>query len=125
MKTRTALLLSMLLLSLVLGVQICKGQNTPAETDQSAPILSGSGLKSEDVAVKADAVFVGEITKMGLLDESAPGRDSYHGVQVKVLQVLRGTVAAQVSVTLYATYTAREQPPKVGGTYIFFARKNN
>jgi hypothetical protein len=125
MKTKT-LTFSMLglMLSLVLGIQITKGQNTPAGVEQSEPVLSGSTLKSEDVMVKADAIFVGEIVEIGFPTAKAPGRGSYYGVQVKVLQVLRGSVDAQVTVTLYTTYSAHEQPPKVGNTYIFFAHKN-
>ncbi|MDB4793750.1 hypothetical protein OAG63_01825, partial [Methylacidiphilales bacterium] len=54
------------------------------------------------------------------------GRAAYHGVQVKILQVLRGAADTQVTVTLYATFeeNVHEQPPKINGTYIFLAHKN-
>ncbi len=128
MKTRTPfpLPISWIVLSLILCVQIMKAQNAPAGAVQSEPLLSGSSLKSEDLALKADAIFVGEITAIGGGNPKATGRSAYHGVQVKVLEVLRGSVAAQVSVTLYARFEGgiHEQAPKVGGTYIFFAHKN-
>jgi hypothetical protein len=126
MKTKTAHLWSILWIVLVFGIQVSKAQNTPAGVGQTEPVLSGSALKSEDTATKVDAVFVGEITTIGGGNPKATGRSAYRGVQVKVLQVLRGSVAPQVSVTLYARFEGgvHEQPPVVGGTYIFFAHKN-
>jgi len=116
MKTRIALPLSMLglVLGLVLGIQPVKAQNEP--------VLNGSTLKAEDIAAKADAVFVGEIIQMGFPNPSAPGLASY-GTQVKVLQVLRGSVDAQITVTIDTHAMNREEPPKVGTQYIFFVKK--
>ena len=103
-----------LVLGLVLGVQPVKAQNEP--------VLTGSALKSEDIAAKTDAVFVGEIMQIGFPNPSSPGMASY-GVQVKVLQVLRGSVEGQAIVTVATRAINREEPPKAGSQYIFFAKK--
>jgi hypothetical protein len=119
MKTQNAfsMLTLWMLLNLVLGLQPVKAQNEP--------LLSGSTLKSEDIAVKVDAVFVGEITDPGLTVPTSPGMASYNGVQVKVLQVLRGSIDAQtITVKLDIFAANREEPPKVGTQYIFFVKKD-
>ena len=115
-----------IILSLVLGIQISKAQNSPAEAVQNEPILSGSSLKSEDTVIKSDAIFIGQITQMGFQSLKAAGRSSYYGNIVKILQVLRGTVDAQIKITLYVYYVSDtpENPPKTGNSYIFFVKKN-
>jgi hypothetical protein len=126
-KTRFQPLILLISFSLILGFQISKAQNALSETRENISIkLSGSDLKSEDIVLKANAVFVGEITELGHPNTKAPGQNVYHGVQIKVLQVLRGSVDAQVTVTLYIHFApnSSENPPKVGNTYIFFAHKN-
>ena len=116
-----------LMLSLIIGVQIVAAQNTtnPGAV-QAEPKLSGSRFKTEDMALKADAVFVGEITQMGSPTAKMAGAVVYHGVQVKILQVLRGSIDPQSTFTLYVsgTTTFHEDSPKVGSSYIFFVRKN-
>lgn len=120
-----ALVIVFALLNLVFLVKALKAQNAPTETGRAESTnLAGSTLKMEDTVLKANAIFVGEIIQEGIPDVSAPGRSAYSGVKVKVLQVLRGSVDAQVSVTLYTTYSSNEQPPKAGSTYIFLAHKN-
>jgi hypothetical protein len=100
-----------------LGLQLSKAQNEL--------VLSGSSLKSEDIATKVDAIFVGEITAIGFGNTKEKGESSYRGVQVKVLQVLRGAVDTSITVTLYVVgrMDFHEDPPKVGSSYIFFAKK--
>jgi hypothetical protein len=124
MKTKIVLPLLGIAFSIVFGYQTANAQDTSSGDSQSESVLSGSALRSEDVLGKADAVFVGEIEEIGFPTAKAPGRGAYYGVQVKVSQVLRGTVAARISVTLYTVFARNERPPKVGGTYIFFAHKN-
>ncbi len=120
MKTQIALSLSIvwIVLSFLVGIQPMSAQNEP--------VLSGSKLRSEDVAAKADVVFVGEITAIGFGDTKAEGESAYRGVQVKVLQVLQGTVAASITVTLHVVgmMEYHEDPPKVGNSYIFFVKKS-
>ena len=69
---------------------------------------------------------MGEITTIGFGGFKAPGESVYRGVQVIVLQVLRGTVADSIAVTLHVVGRTEfhEDPPKVGGSYIFFVEKN-
>lgn len=125
MKPKNPLLFTLLLPLLFFGIQMVKAQNIPAGASQNQSILSGSRLKSEDVTTKVDAVFIGEIEEIGFPTTLSPGALTYHGVKVKVLQVLRGSVGAEVTVTLYAERTSnvREQAPKVSGTYIFFIKQ--
>lgn len=130
MKTRTALPVTMLwiMLSLVFTIQISRAQNTPAGAEQNEPALSGSTLRSEDVATKADAVFVGQITHLGFSNLKALGEAVYRGLQVKVLQVLRGSVDPQSTFTLRVmvpSISSHENPPAVGSTYIFFVKKDD
>jgi hypothetical protein len=128
MKTRTALPMSVLLilLSLTLGVQPVKSQNAPAATASSDSMkLTGSTLREEDLVAKSDAIFIGEIADPGLTVPTSPGMASYSGVQVKVLQVLRGSVDPQVTVKLDIFATNHEGPPQVGSSYIFFVHKEN
>lgn len=108
-----------LVFSLVLIGQPVKAQNEP--------VLSGSTLKSEDLASKCDAIFIGQIAKLGYPVLASAGAVSYHGVEVKVLQVLRGSIDGEVvKVTLLAMsgQNVHEAPPEVGNTYIFFVHKN-
>jgi hypothetical protein len=128
MKTRTILspLILWILLSSILGIQMSEAQNSPAEASQNGPALTGSSQKSEDIVVKADAIFVGEVTTIGFGELKAPGESVYRGVQVKVSKVFRGTVADSITVTLLVVgrMEFHEDPPKVGNSYIFFVKKN-
>jgi hypothetical protein len=129
MKKRTIFSPSTLwiLLSFILSFQMSKAQNSPAEASQNEPALTGSSQKSEDIVVKADAVFVGEITTIGFGGFKAPGESVYRGVQIKVLQVFRGTVADSIAVTLHVVgrMEFHEDPPKVGNSYILFVKKSD
>ena len=113
-----------IVLVLVFSVQVSSAQNNaPAEM-----VLSGSTFKSEDVLAKADVVFVGTITEAGsevLLPPTAPyAGPLYGGVKVNVLQVLRGSIGAQVSVSLFTSFVHHEKLHTVGSSYIFFVKKN-
>jgi hypothetical protein len=111
-----------LMLNLFLGIQLVKAQNASKAMDQNVPVLTGSTLKSEDIAVKADSIFIGEIVQMSFPDATAPDLASY-STRVKVLQVLRGSANAQVTVSIDTYAMNHEEPPKVATPYIFFVRK--
>jgi hypothetical protein len=121
MKIKYLLPLSMwTLFNLVASIQGLKAQNTPA-----GEILSGSTQKSEDIASKVDAVFVGQVTQIGFAVPEGDATASYPGIRVKILQVLRGSISAQVvKVTLRTTWRqdVHETPPTVGSSYIFFVK---
>ncbi len=127
MKLKYFLLLTICaLFTIVVNLQSLKAQN-PTTTRQGEPILSGSAQKSEEIAAKANTVFIGKIIELGDPVPIAMDTASYSGVQVKVLQILRGTVNDEVvKVTLHTTWgrNMHETPPVIGNTYIFFARKN-
>jgi len=125
MKTRNTLARTplLMLLSLSLILQALEAQNNTEGTDQNKSIdLSGSTVKTEDIAMKVDAIFVGQIVDIGSPMPGALGQAVYYGVKVNVLQILRGTVDANVTVTLYVTrgMNVHEEPPKTGNSYIFF-----
>jgi hypothetical protein len=115
------------LFNMLVSIQSVKAQN-PVAAGQGESILTGSAQKSEEIAAKADVVvFIGKIIELGDPVPASTDTASYSGVQVKVLQVLRGTVDGDVvKVTLRTTWgrNVHESPPVVGSTYIFFARKN-
>ncbi|MCE0482915.1 MAG: hypothetical protein LV479_01600, partial [Methylacidiphilales bacterium] len=46
------------------------------------------------------------------------------GNKIKVLQVIRGSVEGQVTISFKIRGGLHEQPPQEGDTYIFFAHKN-
>jgi len=90
--------------------------------------LTGSDLKVENAALHSDAIFVGQITDVGAEEEFPPASayagPLYHGVKIKIIQVLRGTVGTQTSVTLFVDFVAQEKLQTVGNSYIFFVTKN-
>ena len=88
MATR-AIILAALVAFLLIGIVRADG----------TPTLAGSSIKTEDVALKCNAVFVGKITLVGPPTGAAPGLATF-GVKVTVLQVLRGTVDAQVGIRI-------------------------
>ncbi len=100
-------------------------QNVLTGSTQNESILSGSSLKSKELTLKVDAIFIGTITKIGFPVPAETDTASYSGIEVKVLQVLRGSVDAQiVTVTLRTKGSLHEAPPVVGSSYIFFVHKN-
>ena len=88
----------------------------------NAPALTGSNAKITDALAQSDAVFVGQVKDIGFGDFKAKGGLMFRGVQVNVLQVLRGAVGASVTVTLGVVGIAgfHEDPPTTGNSYIFF-----
>lgn len=117
-----------IVLSLVFTIQISRAQNTPAGAGQNEPMLTGSTLRSDDVATKADAVFVGQITHLGFSNLKALGEAVYRGVQVNILQVLRGSLDPQSTFTLRVmvpSTRSHENPPTVGISYIFFVKRDD
>jgi hypothetical protein len=90
----------------------------------------GDDLKPEFALKKSDAIFVGEITAQGIEDHgdsfsfAYPG-DHFCGVNVKVTQVLRGTVPNKTSVTLFVKSPPRDDPSVLKGPYIFFVKNND
>ena len=123
MKTRNApqLYLVWMFFSLVFGFF----QNAPA-TSPSDSELSGRDIKIENAVSKSDSIFVGKISKMRLGSITATDRVAYGGVQIRVLQFLRGSIDSQSLVTIYitASHVVHEAPPEVGMPYIFFVTKN-
>jgi hypothetical protein len=110
---------------LVLDTPMTKAQDNSGGKGPTEPInLSGSNLKAEEIVLKSDAVFVGEITQTS---DGPPAAASMHsvGVQVKVLQILKGSVDTEISVTMDVYSIYREGPPQVGSSYIFFAHKED
>ena len=90
--------------------------------------LSGSAVKEEDIVSKCTAVLVGTITKAGVLDQVGarplPG-PLYHGVEVKVSKVIRGSTSDQIFVTIQVSNIEHEAVPEVGDSYIFFLQKDS
>jgi hypothetical protein len=87
--------------------------------------FTGSEVKMDITANKADAIFVGQIEKIGGPTLAAIGEKAYYGVEVKVVEVLKGTVNPEVSVALTARTDAKvpESAPEASKTYIFFVKK--
>jgi len=112
MATR-AIILAALVAFLLIGIVRADG----------TPTLAGSSIKTEDVALKCNAVFVGKITHVGPPTGAAPGLATF-GVKVTVLQVLRGTVDAQVGIRIDDDVLNHESAPKVENTYVFFVEKD-
>jgi hypothetical protein len=107
----------LLLACLALGIQPLKAKNEP--------VLSGSTQKTENIVLKCDAVFIGQITHMRLGPPASSNVASYTGVKVKVLQMLRGSFDEQIPVMLNVLALNHEEAPTTEGTYIFFLKKES
>jgi hypothetical protein len=93
---------------------------------ENSPKLPGSTVKTEEVALKCDAVFVGQITDIGHWGPpTSPDLISLQGVKIKILQVLRGSVDSEISVEIFWFDTNSEESPKAQSTYIFFLNKTH
>jgi hypothetical protein len=101
--------------ALIISMGLCKGQAA----------FTGSEVRSEKVVKQSDAIFTGQIEEIGAAVVKAFGEKSYYGVKVKVLEVLKGTVDPEVSVSSIARTDTKvpEVAPETGKTYIFFAEK--
>ncbi len=90
--------------------------------------LVGHSLKVKTAVSKADAIFIGEVLSPGA--EVDQGADAGYagpllkGVKVKVVKTLRGSVADQVSLSLFVETVGGEgeKRPQVGQSYIFFVQ---
>ena len=77
---------------------------------------------------KADAVFVGQITRLGSSNLKELGVAVYRGVQVTASQILRGSLDPQSTFTLRVmmlSTRSTENPPTVGSSYIFFVKRDD
>ena len=88
-----------------------------------APILSGSKVETKDAVARSNAVFVGELIKLGGGIAARSISPTFLGNDVKVLQVLRGSVEGHILVSLSISGPAHEEPPAEGENYIFFVHK--
>ena len=116
------------ILLLILGIEPLNAQNPPATGPNESIKLSGSAIKAEDIVLSCDAVCVGEIEDMGLpTNSSTTGLVVYSGIEVKVLQILRGAVEHQIKFTLNTlkSPSIQEMPPNFGSSYIFFVNRNS
>jgi len=130
MKKQFVLLLSMswIALSLVISVQVSHAQNAPTGAGQTEPVkLTGGDVKSEDAILKTDVLFIGQITHLGFGNLKAQGEAVYRGMQIKVIQILRGSLQPESTFTLrvFHVYSSDEYPPTEGSSYIFFAKRND
>ena len=117
------LVIFMAMIGLVCGSPALKAQDTPVSSDQK---LTGSVVKVEDIISTCDAVFLGEITDIGV--PSDPADDGWtvtSGIGVSVSENLRGSVESQIKVTLrtLSSSSTQESTPKFEGSYIFFVNK--
>ena len=106
--------------------------------------LPGSAVNIEDAVSKGPDVFVGAITEAGseiLVPPKMPYQGNmYRGIKVTILRVysdhqlrtlpnqqldpLLGPIGDQTSVGLFVDTNLDETQPKVGGSYIFIAPRN-
>jgi hypothetical protein len=99
------------------------------KTSQNHDFFSGDDLKPETALVKSDAIFVGEITTVGMQDQGYSFSYAYPGIHlcgvgVNVTQVLRGAVGNKTSVTLFVKAPLPSDPSELKGPYIFFVKSN-
>jgi hypothetical protein len=94
--------------------------------DGAQTAFTGSEAKLDDVVSKADVIFVGQVEKIGGPVLAAIAQKAYFGVEIKVVNVLKGAVDnPMVSVALIAKTdtTVPEVAPQANQTYIFFVKK--
>jgi len=97
--------------------------DTPADSVGSAR-LTGSQLKSEDLILTADAIWVGKIIKMG--SESSYGPNlTMQGNQAQIIEFLRCDSQSPIEVDIPVDLGKGEAKPEAGVPYIFFVTKNN
>ena len=101
-----------------------KAQNFVSGSQNPSSGLSGSDLKAEDVVVKSDAVFIGNITGVVAGASAKEQGVTTFVVSVGVTECLRGDVAGQLTASLKVFMGYRQKPPESGNSYIFFVRKN-
>ena len=127
---KTIAVLPVLFVALLASVKPLESQNAPASTTPGESVkLTGSDLKSDDLILKAEAIYTGKITDMGVQDKGTPDApyagSTYRGAHVQLLQILRCGMYDQMAVTLTVDVTRHESIPKVGNSYIFFVTKDS
>jgi hypothetical protein len=110
-------------LFLAAAVQGYPQTNSAPQITVDGSKLSGSWHKPEELIVKSDAIFTGELLSLSPPDFVASGSPSY-GAKVKVFQLLKGTVNSEITVILRVTNIGpiTEKKPELNHTYIFFAK---
>jgi hypothetical protein len=100
-------------------------QTSPVATLPNKPVvLAGSTLKTEDIVLQSDAIFIGKLIDLGWGETASSGHDT-RGAYITVLQILRGSLKGRVGVRMNMLHgpKVREASPKVGDTYIFFIKQ--
>lgn len=119
MKHYKILLLPFFLILTIISAGVAIGDTTSA----ASPLqYSGSEKKAEDIVTTCDAIFIGQIIAKGPVMLTKPGA-SYRSYTVKVITLLKGTLAGEIQVSLDVRNDGRvaEVIPHVGENYIFFA----
>ena len=88
----------------------------------SSPTFIGSSINSEDAVAKSEAIFVGKVINVGFAVMAYPDESSDATTKIKVLKILKGSVADPIIVRL-SRYNP-EHALKVGDAYIFFVTKS-
>ena len=119
-------LLSSLLISVViLLISNVHGLSVGSHTNTGDVMSNRSDADLEAALSQADAIFVGKVLNLGFPITKAPGQATYHGVNVEVLRILKGSVPHQVRVRLVSRHIqgkVEEPTPEVGHSYIIFAK---
>ncbi|HXC02119.1 MAG TPA: hypothetical protein VNU49_05665 [Opitutaceae bacterium] len=87
--------------------------------------LSGSEQTTVNMVLKCDVIFIGKVEEIGMPGLKSAGQSTYHGVRVRVSQLLKGSIDSPVLVSLRVTIGKRlqEVPPQIGKSYVFFVEK--
>jgi len=82
-------------------------------------------IHADEINANIDAIFVGKIIKFGPVALGSSGVSLVCGNKIKVLQVLRGSIEAEVSVTIHAGPGLNSGEPKleIGDSAIFYVHK--
>jgi hypothetical protein len=95
--------------------------NETPQKPADVPKLTGSRFKSEELIVKSDAIFSGQILSLSAPDFAATG-NSVYGAKIQVLKILKGNIAPLINVALRVQFGswAGERKPELNHPYIFF-----
>ena len=93
--------------------QPAPGQVSSALQNQEE-VLTGSRVQAKDIITRSEAIFVGEIAKLGDADFKGKGILTYWSVPIKVDQILKGDVASEIKATLHVNVMPdlAETPPQ-------------
>jgi hypothetical protein len=101
---------------------------TTTSRAQNISPLSGHDIKIEDAVKSSVAIFTGQIENLEIPDIMEAGVQSFRDTKVKVIIILKGSVASEVIVTIRAMKIYKqgwESPPQIASSYIFFVKKDN